>query len=814
MKQLIPKQSAAIMAGLSFLAALLLAVCFGSVSARAASADAALTFSDTAITASGDTAGIEIDGTDLTITAAGTYELTGSCADGSVTVKKGTAGVTLILNGLTLTSTDSAALSCNKDTQVTLQVQGTNTLTDAEDIANEASDDFDGAAVKVKSGASLDITGTGTLTVNGDCKNGVKGGALATITLDSGTLIVNAENNGLACDNAIVINGGSLTVTAGNDGVKAEPDEDDADSAGTVTVTGGTLKIISTGDSVQSAGDMTIAGGTFTIQSGDDAFKSAKDLTVTGGTFRISAADDGMSADYVLTVGTEGAASGPDITITKCTEGLEGATVNLYAGKAVITASDDGVNAANKDLTGYTYAIKVTGGDWYVNANGDAMDSNGNITVSGGEIELYGSPNGGNNALDYEGTCTVSGGILFTVDCSTMNQVPSYGTYVVFGRTDGGMGGSPGGGPNGPDMSQMPQPGENGEMPEPPDGMTPTDFGADGQQQGQNGQRGQRPGQSGDPTGTSDGQMPTPPDGMTPPDFSGGNGGFPGGSVDTSTINIHSGSRIEIKDSSGNTRYSATGVKTANCVMLSSDALTAGETCTLYVDGEAVAAAEAAEGTGQGGFSPGGQMPGQPDGMNGQQPEQQGQQPQQVQSSGYSDVSDTAWYQSAVRYVTEKNMMNGTGGGRFSPNDETTRAMVVTILYRMEGSPEAGDSSYSDVSAGAWYADAVAWAEANDIVKGTGSGTFSPAAPITRQQLAAILCRYAQYKGYDLDQTADLTVFTDGGEVQSYARTAMEWACGTKLIQGVNSNTLGPSEGATRAQVAAILQRLCETVAK
>ena len=778
MKQLIPKQSAAIMAGLSFLAALLLAICFGSISARAASADATLTFSDTAVTASGDTVGLEIDGTDLTITAAGTYELTGSCKDGSVTMKKGTTGVTLILDGLTLTSTDSAALSCNKDTQVTLQIVGTNTLTDAEDIANEESDGFDGAAVKVKSGASLDITGTGTLTVSGDCKNGVKGGALATITVDSGTLVINAENNGLACDNAVVINGGSLTVTAGNDGIKAEPDEDDTDSAGTITVTGGTIKITSTGDSVQSVGDMTITGGTFSIESGDDAFKSAKDLTVTGGTFRISAADDGMSADYVLSLGTKGASSGPDITITKCTEGLEGAAVNLYSGKAVITASDDGVNAANKDLTGYTYAINVTGGDWYVNANGDAMDSNGNITVSGGVIELYGSPNGGNNALDYEGTCTVSGGTLFTVDCATMNQVPSYGAYVVFGRTNGGMGGFPGGGQNRPDMSQMPQPGENG-----------------------------------DAAGASDGQMPTPPDGMVPSELSGGTGGM-GSGVDTSTISIQSGSRIEIKDSSGKTLYTAAGVKTANCVMLSSDALTAGETYTLYVDGASVASAEATEGTGQGGFSPGGQMPGQQGGMNGQQPAQQGQQPQQVQSSGYSDVSDTAWYQSAVRYVTEKNLMNGTGGNRFSPNDDTTRAMVVTILYRMEGAPEAGESSYSDVSAGAWYADAVAWAEANDIVNGTGNGTFSPTVPITRQQLAAILYRYAQYKGYGLDRTADLAGFTDGGKIQSYARTAMEWAVGTKLIQGVDSKTLGPSGGATRAQVATILQRLCETAAK
>ena len=814
MKQQIPKKSAAITAGLSFLAAILLAIGFGSTTAQAASADTVLTFTDTAVTASGENAGVEIDGTDLTITASGTYTLTGSCADGSVTVKKGTSGVTLILDGLSLTSSDSAPLRCNKDTEVTLRVTGTNTLTDAEDIANEGSEDFDGAAVKVKSGASLTVTGDGTLTVNGSCKNGIKGAGLAAVTIDSSTLIVHAENNGIACDNAIVINGGSVTVTAGNDGIKAEPDEDDADSAGSIAITGGTVKITSAGDSVQTAGDLTITGGTFDVTSGDDAFKSAGNITVTAGTFRIAAEDDGISADYILTVGTKNASSGPDITISKCTEGLEGAAVNLYAGKAAITSSDDGINAANGDLTDYDYVINVTGGSWTVNAGGDAMDSNGDINISAGLVELFGAPNNGNNALDYAKICTVSGGTLFTVDCTGMNQVPSYGTYVVFGKTAGaGFGG------------QMPQMGENGELPTPPDGMTPPDF-SGSNADGQNGQRpappegmtppdlsgGSAGGQGGQRPAPPNGQneeMPAPPDGMTPPDFSNGSAdgqtpGGPGGqTVDTSTINIQSGSRIEVKDSNGRTLYSATGTKTANCVMLSSEALTAGETYTLYIDGEAVATAEAQEGTGQSGFDPGGQ-PGQTT----------GRQDRTQTSAGYSDVADSAWYADAVNYVTEKGMMNGTGNETFSPNGETTRAMVVTILYRLEGSPEVGESSYHDVQKTAWYAKAVAWAEENGIVNGTGSGTFSPEQPVTRQQLAAILYRYAQYKGFDVSQVGDLSGYSDQGKIQSYARDAMQWACGAKLIQGVDGSTLSPAGTATRAQVAAILQRLCETAAK
>ena len=795
MKQLVPKQSAALSAGLSFLAAVLLAVGFSTTSAQAAEPAATFTFTDSAVTAAGGTSGYEIDGTDLTITSAGTYEITGSCADGSVTVKKGTTGVTLVLNGLTLTSTDSAALSCNKETEVTVQLTGASTLTDGEDIADEAESSFDGAAVKVKSDGKLTITGTGALTVNGDCKNGIKGAANATVTVAGGTLNVTAENNGIACDNAVVITGGTVTVTAGNDGIKAEPDEGDTTSAGTVTITGGNLKITSVGDAVQSVGDMTITGGTFQVASEDDAFKSAANLTVTGGTFTISTADDGMSADYILTVGTKGASAGPAITISKCTEGLEGTTVNLYSGKAAITASDDGVNAANSDLTGYAYAINVTGGTWTVNANGDAMDSNGNITISGGVTELHGAPNSGNSALDYDGTCTVTGGTLFTVDCTGMNQVPSNGTYVVFGATGGMGGGFPGGG------GQMPQMGQTGQ-PQP---------------------------QMGGWNGGNGGQRPTQPDGTDTtgqrPDMGGMAGGF-AGTVDTSAISIQSGSKIVVKDSNGNTLYSATGTKTANCVMLASADLTAGETYTLYVDGEAVATAQAAEGTGQGGFTPGGgQIPGQQGqqpGQEGTQPPaqpEQGQQPAQPgqtgqTGAGYTDVADDAWYADAVNYVTQQKMMQGTGSATFSPNAATTRAMVVTILYRLEGSPAVTSSSYTDVSSDSWYADAVAWAEANNIVQGTGSGKFSPDSSVTRQQLAAILYRYAQYKGYDVSQTADLSGFRDGTQVQSYARTAMEWACGVKLIQGADNNVLLPAGSATRAQVAAILQRLCETIAK
>ena len=137
------------------------------------------------------------------------------------------------------------------------------------------------------------------------------------------------------------------------------------------------------------------------------------------------------------------------------------------------------------------------------------------------------------------------------------------------------------------------------------------------------------------------------------------------------------------------------------------------------------------------------------------------------------------------------------------------------ILYRLENEPAvSGGSAFTDVESGAWYADAVAWAAANDIVNGTSATTFAPNSPITREQMAAILYRYAAYKGYDVSQKADLSGYTDAASISDYAKDALAWANAQKLITGVTDTTLNPQGSATRAQVATILMRLCETVVK
>lgn len=186
-----------------------------------------------------------------------------------------------------------------------------------------------------------------------------------------------------------------------------------------------------------------------------------------------------------------------------------------------------------------------------------------------------------------------------------------------------------------------------------------------------------------------------------------------------------------------------------------------------------------------------------------------------VSSLPFGDVKTADWFYNDVKYVYEKGMMAGTAADVFAPNATTTRAMIVTILYRLEGSPAVtGTSAFVDVPAGQWYTDAVNWAAANQIVKGTSATTFAPNDSITREQMAAILYRYAQYKGYDVTKKADLSGYSDNGQVSAYAKDALAWANAAKLINGVTNTTLVPQGNATRAQVSAILHRFCDGVVK
>ena len=181
----------------------------------------------------------------------------------------------------------------------------------------------------------------------------------------------------------------------------------------------------------------------------------------------------------------------------------------------------------------------------------------------------------------------------------------------------------------------------------------------------------------------------------------------------------------------------------------------------------------------------------------------------------FVDVPSGSWYEDAVWYVYENGLMAGTSDTTFAPDITTSRGMIVTILYRLEGTPAvSGASGFADVVDGQYYTDAVAWAAANNIVGGYGNGLFGPNDTITREQMAAILYRYAQYKGYDVTASADLSGYSDAAQVSSYALAALQWANAEGLVNGTSDTTLTPGGSATRAQVAVILMRFCENIAE
>ena len=182
--------------------------------------------------------------------------------------------------------------------------------------------------------------------------------------------------------------------------------------------------------------------------------------------------------------------------------------------------------------------------------------------------------------------------------------------------------------------------------------------------------------------------------------------------------------------------------------------------------------------------------------------------------SAFSDVDSDAWYHDGVHWALENSVMQGVGEGRFAPGEATTRAMLVTMLYRMEGEPETDyEMTFTDVEDGKWYTEAVRWAAANGIVNGYDAETFGPMNALTREQLAAILYRYAKYKGVDVSVGEDTNIlsYDDALDVSDWANAAMCWAVGAGVIQGTGASTLSPKASATRAQVATMLMR-CETL--
>ena len=186
----------------------------------------------------------------------------------------------------------------------------------------------------------------------------------------------------------------------------------------------------------------------------------------------------------------------------------------------------------------------------------------------------------------------------------------------------------------------------------------------------------------------------------------------------------------------------------------------------------------------------------------------------------FGDLTAAAWYHDGVHYCLENGLMRGVSGGKFLPDGSTTRAQLVTILWRLEGSPETtGAVRFNDTAGGAWYTEAVRWAAGRGVVKGYDNGRFGPNDAVTREQMAAILYRYAQHKGYDVSAGNDTNIlsFDDAFAVSEYAIPAMQWACGSGMVRGIAQKggmALAPRDTTTRAQTATLLTRFQSAFAK
>ena len=366
---------------------------------------------------------------DVTITDGGVYVLTGTLTDGRVLVNAPGADVTLVLRDADITCTDSSALYIYKAASVLVYLpDGTaSTLTDGSsydysDSFSSADDEEPNACLYSKS--DLVIAGGGTLTVTGNANNGITG--KDTLKIEGAAVNVTAANHGINGKDCLVLKQADVTVTSGGDALRATNDSDSAlgciligasvltltagedgiqaettltlfDTTGTITSGGGSSASLADDTSakgIKSGTDITVRSGSYTLDCADDGVHANGNVTISGGTFAITTGDDGIHADEAVTI-TDGT-----LSIPKCYEGIEGQTIDISGGTIDIVSGDDGLNAAG----------------------GDGIDSNGDLTVSGGEIYVSGPTSDSDSALDYDGAATITGGTVVAAGYSGMAQ--------------------------------------------------------------------------------------------------------------------------------------------------------------------------------------------------------------------------------------------------------------------------------------------------------------------------------------------------------------------------------------------------------
>lgn len=424
-----------------------------------------------------DSDAVTISGSTVTITDEGTYILSGTLTDGMVIVNAEKSDkIQLVLNGAEIHSATSAALYILQADKVflTLATGTENTLSNGGAFVAIDENNIDAALFSKE---DLTLNGTGTLTVNSPAGHGIvskddlvfTGGSYVVtaaahalsgkdcVNIASGSFTLTAGKDGIHAENAddatlgsVYIGGGDFTITADGDGISGESAVQITDGDFTIVTAGGSAAVTttqgnnpwnewqSTGSAedtvsckgIKAAGNISISGGIYSIDAADDALHSNDALAVSGGTFALASGDDGMHADAALTI------SSGTITISKSYEGIEGLTIDISGGDINLTASDDGLNAAGgNDSSGYggfggfggdgfgassdSY-IHISGGRLIIDAGGDGVDSNGALTVSGGETYVSGPTDSANAALDYGGAATITGGIFVAAGAAGM----------------------------------------------------------------------------------------------------------------------------------------------------------------------------------------------------------------------------------------------------------------------------------------------------------------------------------------------------------------------------------------------------------
>lgn len=410
--------------------------------------------------ASADGTGVDVDGSTVTVTSAGTYLLSGSLDDGRIVVDAPGETVKLVLDGVDVSSSSGSAIAATEAERlvVVLADGSENELSDTDSYADDAE-----ANAALYSAGDLTIGGSGSLTVRGNGNDAIAG--KDGLVVEGGDITVEAADDGIRGKDQLVVTGGTVTVTAKGDGLKS--DNADEEDAGYVAVSGGTVSVTANGDAVDAATDLVVTGGELTVraEATDDTsahgLKSGVITVLEGGTVDVNASADALhgdaavhldGADVTLAAGDDGIHAEGDLVISRGTlditgseEGLEGRHILVRGGTSHVTSADDGVNASGSEATSGDdaqggrgggprgggggesvgdYSAEVTGGTLVLDSQGDGFDSNGTAEITGGTIVVNGPEAGGNGALDVNGSFTVDGGTLLASGSAGMVVAP------------------------------------------------------------------------------------------------------------------------------------------------------------------------------------------------------------------------------------------------------------------------------------------------------------------------------------------------------------------------------------------------------